>query len=81
MTPWTVAGQAPLSVGFPRQEYWSGLRENIYSEEKEGRKEGREGEEEKEEKKEEGRKGKKRWKVIPKHIKVALLNKYLEIHI
>ena len=25
MTPWTVACQAPLSVGFPRQEYWSGL--------------------------------------------------------
>ena len=24
-TPWTVACQAPLSVGFPRQEYWSGL--------------------------------------------------------
>ena len=23
-TPWTVARQAPLSVGFPRQEYWSG---------------------------------------------------------
>ena len=23
--PWTVACQAPLSVGFPRQEYWSGL--------------------------------------------------------
>ena len=23
--PWTVARQAPLSVGFPRQEYWSGL--------------------------------------------------------
>jgi len=23
MTPWTVACQAPLSVGFPRQEYWS----------------------------------------------------------
>ena len=23
--PWTVAHQAPLSVGFPRQEYWSGL--------------------------------------------------------
>ena len=22
-TPWTVACQAPLSVGFPRQEYWS----------------------------------------------------------
>ena len=25
MTPWTAAHQAPLSVGFPRQEYWSGL--------------------------------------------------------
>ena len=25
VTPWTVARQAPLSVGFPRQEYWSGL--------------------------------------------------------
>ena len=24
-TPWTVAYQTPLSVGFPRQEYWSGL--------------------------------------------------------
>ena len=24
-TPWTVAHQAPLSKGFPRQEYWSGL--------------------------------------------------------
>ena len=24
-TPWTVAHQAPLSVGFPREEYWSGL--------------------------------------------------------
>ena len=23
--PWTVAHQAPLSMGFPRQEYWSGL--------------------------------------------------------
>ena len=23
--PWTVAQQAPLSVGFSRQEYWSGL--------------------------------------------------------
>ena len=22
---WTAARQAPLSVGFPRQEYWSGL--------------------------------------------------------
>ena len=22
---WTVAHQAPLSIGFPRQEYWSGL--------------------------------------------------------
>ena len=25
MTPWTVALQAPLSVEFFRQEYWSGL--------------------------------------------------------
>ena len=25
MTPWTVACQVPLSMGFPRQEYWSGL--------------------------------------------------------
>ena len=24
-TPWTVAHQAPVSIGFPRQEYWSGL--------------------------------------------------------
>ena len=24
-TPRTIAGQAPLSMGFPRQEYWSGL--------------------------------------------------------
>ena len=24
-TPWTVANQAPLSVRFSRQEYWSGL--------------------------------------------------------
>ena len=22
---WTVACQVPLSMGFPRQEYWSGL--------------------------------------------------------
>ena len=25
VTPWTVSCQAPLSMGFPRQEYWSGL--------------------------------------------------------
>ena len=25
-TLWTVACQAPLSMGFPRQEYWSGLQ-------------------------------------------------------
>ena len=25
VTPWTVACQAPLSMGFPRQGYWSGL--------------------------------------------------------
>ena len=24
-TPWTVACQAPLSTGFSRQDYWSGL--------------------------------------------------------
>ena len=24
-TPWTVAHQAPLSMEFSRQEYWSGL--------------------------------------------------------
>ena len=24
-TPWTVAHQAPLSIGFPRQEYWTWL--------------------------------------------------------
>ena len=24
-TPWTVACRAPLSMGFPRQEYWNGL--------------------------------------------------------
>ena len=25
VTPWTVACQAPLSIGFPQQESWSGL--------------------------------------------------------
>ena len=25
VTPWTVAHQVPPSMGFPRQEYWSGL--------------------------------------------------------
>ena len=25
-TPWPVACQAPQSMGFPRQVYWSGLR-------------------------------------------------------
>ena len=24
-TPWTVGCQAPLSMGFSRQEYWSGV--------------------------------------------------------
>ena len=24
-TPWTLAHQAPLSMGFSRQEYWNGL--------------------------------------------------------
>ena len=25
VTPWTVARQAPLSMGFSREKYWSGL--------------------------------------------------------
>ena len=25
VTPWTVARQAPLPMGFSKQEYWSGL--------------------------------------------------------
>ena len=25
VTPWTAAHQAPSSMGFSRQEYWSGL--------------------------------------------------------
>ena len=25
VTPWTVACQAPLSMGFSRKEYWNGL--------------------------------------------------------
>ena len=25
VTPWTIAHQAPLSMGFPGHEYWSGL--------------------------------------------------------
>ena len=25
VTPWTVACQAPLSMGFSKHEYWSGL--------------------------------------------------------
>ena len=25
VTPWTVAHQSPLSMGFSRQDYWSGL--------------------------------------------------------
>ena len=25
VTPWTIARQAPLSMGFPRQEGWNGL--------------------------------------------------------
>ena len=24
-SPWTVTLQAPLSMGFPKQEYWSGV--------------------------------------------------------
>ena len=29
-TPWTVAYQAPPSMGFPRQEYWSGLSLSVF---------------------------------------------------
>jgi len=25
VTPWTAAFQAPMSMGFSRQEYWNGL--------------------------------------------------------
>ena len=25
VSPWTVAHQAPLSMRFPKQQYWSGL--------------------------------------------------------
>ena len=31
-TPWTAAYQAPLSMGFSRQEYWSGVVKNIETE-------------------------------------------------
>ena len=30
-TPWTVAHQAPPSMGFYRQEYWSGLPFNYFT--------------------------------------------------
>ena len=30
VTPWTAAYQAPPSMGFSRQEYWSGLSWDIY---------------------------------------------------
>ena len=30
-TPWTAAHQAPLSMGFSRQEYWSGLPFSLFS--------------------------------------------------
>ena len=31
VTPWTVARQAPLSMEFSRQEYWSGLHSKRFS--------------------------------------------------
>ena len=34
-TPWTIACQAPLSMGFSRQEYWSGLPFPSLSQDKE----------------------------------------------
>ena len=30
-TPWTAAHQAPLSLGFPKQEYWSGTLVLIFN--------------------------------------------------
>ena len=30
-TPWTAAYQAPPSMGFSRQEYWSGVRKMCYA--------------------------------------------------
>ena len=30
MTPWTVACQAPLSMGFPRQESWGGILISLF---------------------------------------------------
>ena len=30
-TPWTVACRTPLSLGFSRQEYWSGLQWHSFS--------------------------------------------------
>ena len=32
VTPWTAAHQDPLSVGFSRQEYWSGVPLKVISE-------------------------------------------------
>ena len=29
MTPWTVAHQTPLSMGFPKPEYWSESSVNL----------------------------------------------------
>ena len=31
-TPWTISYQDPLSVGFSRQEYWSGVPLKVISE-------------------------------------------------
>ena len=31
-TPWTIAHQAPLSMGFSRQQYWSGVPLGFYLE-------------------------------------------------
>ena len=35
-TPWTAAYQAPLSMGFSRQEYWSGVPGNKPNVKREG---------------------------------------------
>ena len=29
-TPWTITRQAPLSMGFSRQEHWSGMLQGIF---------------------------------------------------
>ena len=44
-TPQTIAHQAPLSMGFPRQEYWSGLPFSSPGKKRKEVEEGKEGKE------------------------------------